>query len=191
VQCKVDRLDTANPRRFDIDLRIHDEGRPDPKPLLVPHEFNEAGLIVEDENVDVTAALVDHPPLKFAFSYRFDTPNRSVVFSGDRRKVERLIKLAQGADVLVCEARYLAGIRGLAERLAADPSRQDAIYKRISGNALSVEQAGEVGQTAGVKTLVLSHFVPGDDSVPEHVWLEAARKTFSGEVIVGRDLLEI
>jgi hypothetical protein len=69
--------------------------------------------------------------------------------------------------------------------------RMRSINKSISDNALSVEQAGEVGQTAGVKTLVLNHFVLGGDSVPEHVWLEAARKTFSGEVIVGTDLLEI
>ena len=176
---------------FDVDLRIHDEGRPDPRLLLVPHEITSAGEIMEDGNVKVTCALVDHPPIKIAFAYRFDTANRSIVFSGDTRKTDSLIQLARGADVLVCEGQYLPGIRGLAERLAADPSRQEAIYKSISGNALSVQQAGEVAQEAGVKTLIITHLVPGDDTVPEHVWLEAARKTFSGEVIVGRDLLEV
>ena len=176
---------------FDIDLRIRDEGRPDPKPLLIPHEISSAGVVMQDKQVKVTCALVDHPPIAVALSYRFDTPDRSVVFSGDTRKVDALINLAKGADVLICEAQFLPGIRGLAERLAADPSRVEAVYKSISGNALSVEQAGEVAQAARVKTLVLNHFVPGDDSIPEHVWLQAARKGFSGEVIVGRDLLEI
>ena len=55
----------------------------------------------------------------------------------------------------------------------------------------SVEQAGEVAQAAGVKTLVLNHFVPGDDSVPEDVWREQASKAFSGEIIVGKDLLKV
>jgi len=146
---------------------------------------------MQDKNVKVTCALVDHPPIAVALSYRFDTPGRSIVFSGDTRKVESLIDLAKGADVLVCEAQYLPGIRKLAESLSADPSRVDAIYKSISGNALSVDQAGEVAQSAGVKTLVLSHFVPGYDSVPEDVWLGAARKSFSGEIIVGRDLLVV
>ena len=93
--------------------------------------------------------------------------------------------------MLVCEAQYLPGIRGLAKRVAADPSREQAIYNSISGNALSVEQAGEVAQAAGVKTLVLNHFVPGDDSVPDDVWSESAAKAFSGQIVVGKDLLEI
>jgi ribonuclease BN (tRNA processing enzyme) len=129
---------------FDVDLRIHDEGRADPRPLLVPHEIIEAGQVMEDQNVKVTCALVDHPPIKTAFAYRFDTPGRSIVFSGDTRKTKSLIDLARGADVFVCEGQYLPGIRGLAQRLASDPSRQEAIYKSISGNALSVQQAGEV-----------------------------------------------
>jgi ribonuclease BN (tRNA processing enzyme) len=176
---------------FDIELRMRDEGRPDPRPMLVPHEIHSAGVVMRDENVTVTAAVVHHPPIELAFAYRFDAADRSIVFSGDSRKVPSLIDLARGADVLVCEAQYLPGIRGLAERLAADPSRVEAVYRSISGNAVSVEEAGEVAQEAGVKTLVLNHFVPGDDSVPDSVWLERARSTFSGEVIVGRDLLEI
>jgi len=176
---------------FDIDLRIHDEGRPDPARLLIAHEITGSGQVFKDENVAVTAALVDHPPIKTAFAYRFDAADRSVVFSGDTRKTESLIELARGADVLVCEAQYLPGIRGLAKRLAADPSREQAIYDSISGNALSVEQAGEVAQAAGVKTLILNHFVPGDDTVVDDVWHDGAAKAFSGEIIVGKDLLEI
>jgi ribonuclease BN (tRNA processing enzyme) len=176
---------------FDIDLRVRDEGRPDPKQWLIPHEINGPGIVMQDDRVKVTASMADHPPIKNAFSYRFDTPNRSFVFSGDTRKAQALIDLARGADVLVCEAQYLPGIRGLAQRIAADAAHVESIYRSISGNALSVEQAGEVAQEAGVKTLILNHCVPGDDSVTEYVWLEAARQKFTGEVIVGRDLLQI
>jgi ribonuclease BN (tRNA processing enzyme) len=43
-----------------------------------------------------------------------------------------------------------------------------------------------------VKTLVLSHLVPPDDAeITEKMWLDAARATFRGKVIVGRDLLEL
>jgi ribonuclease BN (tRNA processing enzyme) len=49
-----------------------------------------------------------------------------------------------------------------------------------------------VARAAGVKTLVLSHFVPPDDpAVTDQIWLEAARVHFRGEVILGKDLLEI
>jgi ribonuclease BN (tRNA processing enzyme) len=43
-----------------------------------------------------------------------------------------------------------------------------------------------------VKTLVLSHFVPGDyPFVEDRVWMDAVRPHFAGEIIVGRDLMEI
>jgi ribonuclease BN (tRNA processing enzyme) len=54
------------------------------------------------------------------------------------------------------------------------------------------EDVGKVAAAAGVKTLVLSHLVPSDDSaLTDEVWTEGVRKHFSGQVIVGRDLLEI
>jgi ribonuclease BN (tRNA processing enzyme) len=179
---------------FDIDIRIRDEGRSDPRPLLVPHEIASAGIVMQDQNVKVTCVLADHPPLPVALSYRFDTSDRSVVFSGDTRKTDALVNLAKGADVFVCEAQYLPGIREVLERAVRagyDKNTADSLLRTISDNALTVEQAGEVAQAAGVKTLVLSHFVPGNDAVPEQVFVEQARKAFSGEIIAGRDLLEI
>ncbi len=45
---------------------------------------------------------------------------------------------------------------------------------------------------AGVKTLVLGHLLPGAlAQVPDEVYSAAARKHFAGEIVVGRDLLEI
>ena len=50
----------------------------------------------------------------------------------------------------------------------------------------------ERDQPAGVKVLVLSHLVPADDpNVTERMWIYAARTHFDGEVIVGKDLLEL
>ena len=49
-----------------------------------------------------------------------------------------------------------------------------------------------MAEAAGVKTLVLSHFVPTDDpAVTDEMWLAAARAHFRGSVILGRDLLEV
>jgi len=94
----------------------------------------------------------------------------------------------------VCEAQYLPGIREVLQRAVKagyDKDTADSLFRSIAGNALTVEQAGEVAQAAGVKTLVLTHFVPGNDAVSEQVFVEQARKAFSGEIIAGRDLLEI
>jgi len=43
-----------------------------------------------------------------------------------------------------------------------------------------------------VKTLVLTHFVPPDDnSITDDMWMEGVRKHYGGQIIVGRDLMEI
>ncbi|MET4279514.1 MULTISPECIES: MBL fold metallo-hydrolase [unclassified Bradyrhizobium] len=136
--------------------------------------------------------MADHPPLPVALSYRFNTVDRSVVFSGDTRKTDALIDLAKGADVFVCEAQYLPGTRQVLDAGVKvgrfDKETADNLFTSISSHALTVEQAGEVAQAAGVNTLVLSHFVPGDGAVPDQVFVDEARKAFSGEIIAGRGL---
>ncbi len=54
--------------------------------------------------------VVHHPPVVPAFGYRFDAGDRSIVISGDTAPSDNLIKLAQGADVLVHDALYVPAI---------------------------------------------------------------------------------
>ena len=70
---------------YDIKIRMADEGRPSLKDLIEVHEITDGGPVMRDANVKVTAALVDHPPVRPAFAYRFDCPDRSIVISGDTR----------------------------------------------------------------------------------------------------------
>jgi ribonuclease BN (tRNA processing enzyme) len=53
----------------------------------------------------------------------------------------------------------------------------------------TVEQAGQIAQEAGVKTLVLAHTVALMPGVTDGMWIAAARKHFSGEVIFAHDLM--
>ena len=54
------------------------------------------------------------------------------------------------------------------------------------------EDVGRIAAAAEVKTLVLTHFVPGDDaSITDAQWTEGVRKHFNGRIIVGKDLMEI
>jgi ribonuclease BN (tRNA processing enzyme) len=174
--------------RFDIETRIADEGRVPLAPLIQVHELTKAGVVLQDENLTVRSALVDHPPVRPAFAYRFDAPDRSIVISGDTRRSEALIELARGADILVHEVLYTAAV----DRLVAEVPNASTLKKHLVESHTSVEDAGRVAQEAGVKTLVLSHFVPTDDrSLTEETWREAARAHFRGTVVVGRDLLEL
>jgi ribonuclease BN (tRNA processing enzyme) len=172
----------------DIDTRIADEGRIPLAPLVHVHELTAAGLVFQDEHVKVTAALVRHPPVVPSFGYRFDAADRSIVISGDTAPSDELIALARGADVLVHDAMFPAGV----DRLVANVPNAATLKQSILSHHTSAEDAGRVAQAAGVKTLVLSHFVPPDDpAITDDMWLAAARTHFRGRVIVGKDLLEI
>ena len=173
---------------YDIDTRIADEGRVPLLPLVHVHELSDAGPVMRDERVTVTAALVDHPPVVPAFAFRFDAPDRSIVFSGDTRRSDTLVRLAAGADVLVHEALWLPAV----DRLVARVPNAATLRKHLIESHTAAEDAGRVAAAAGVTTLVLSHLVPADDpAVTDQMWLDAARVHFRGEVIVGKDLLEI
>lgn len=152
------------------------------------HELREAGAVMSDEHVRVTAALVDHPPVVPAFAYRFDTRDRSVVISGDTAPSPNLVKLAAGADVLAHSVMYPPAI----DRLVARVPNAATLKATILAHQTSAQDAGRLAQEAGVKTLVLSHFVPPDDeAMTDTMWRDAATRHFRETVIVGRDLLEI
>jgi ribonuclease BN (tRNA processing enzyme) len=154
-----------------------------------PHELQAGGFVTSDDNVKVTAALVDHEPGLPSFAYRFDAADRSIVISGDTARSDNLVALARGADVLVHSA-YLN--LSAVERLAARVTNAATLRKSVLAYQTSAEDAGRVAQAAAVKTLVLSHLIPADDpEITDQMWIAAARSTFRGAVILGKDLLEV
>ncbi|GLB67231.1 MBL fold metallo-hydrolase [Arthrobacter mangrovi] len=168
---------------YDIDIRVHDEARPDPAALLrtvdldTPAEGSPAAAlpfdVYEDDRVKVTGILVEHPPVRPALAFRFDTDAGSVVFSGDTAECDALAVLAAGADVLVHEAvnlDFYAG-KGFAPEFLN--------HQRISHTP--PEGAGRVAAAAGVGRLVLSHLAGRAE--PEW-WRTRAASTFDGPVDV-------
>jgi ribonuclease BN (tRNA processing enzyme) len=174
--------------RFDIETRIADEGRVDLRRLVTAHEFARDGQVMRNEDVRVTAARVRHPPIKEAYAYRFDCPDRAVVISGDTAYSPELVALAKGADVLVCEAMHLAGLEALLKKVP----NAATLREHLLASHVATEEVGRIAAEAGVKTLVMSHLVPGDDpSITDEMWMEGVRKHYQGTVVVGRDLLEV
>jgi hypothetical protein len=148
---------------YDIDTRIADEGRTPLVPLVHPHEISQAGPVMQDERVKVTAALVDHPPVTPALAFGF-------------------------ADVLVHEALYLPAV----DRLVARVPQAATLKKHLIDSHTSAEDVGRVAAAAGVKTLVISHLVPADDPlVTDQMWIDAARPHFGGEILVAHDGMEL
>jgi ribonuclease BN (tRNA processing enzyme) len=141
---------------------------------------------MRDGRVRVTAALVEHPPVTPAFAYRFDCPDRSIVFSGDTRPSAELVKLARGADVLVHEVMYLPAL----EKLLAAESNASRLREHLLASHTTTAQVGRIATEAKVKTLVLNHFVPGGDpTLTDAVWRDAVAPHFKGDIVIGRDLM--
>ena len=138
-----------------------------------------------DNGVSVWATLVDHHQVFPSFAYRFNTPDGSVVISGDTgaNTCRNLKKLAQDADILVHEVIDEAWIEVLAETGAPDP-----LIEHLSSVHTKISEVGGVAEDCGVGTLVLNHIVPGNAPVGH---LVKAKRNFSGELIIGEDLMQI
>ena len=199
---------------YNINERMADEGRHDVTKMIRTHEIGvphgsyrpdiDFGVVAsgltpdsaaprmepivvrptDEFGVTISAVLVQHAPVFPAMGYRIDTPSGSIAISGDTGPCENVVRLARGADVLVHE---VIDIDFLAQRVSKMPNR-DAIVAHLVSSHTSPEDAAKIAQRAGVKTLVLSHLVPGDDEFTEADWESRARPYFDGEIVCGVDL---
>src|SRR6185312_3164925 len=152
-------------------------------------EVSSAGPVMQDDNVKVSAIVVNHPPVKPALGYRFDFKDRSIAFSGDTTPLEAVAKMAKGADVLVHELMYLPAVEKYIKGQIAlgRPVKFDSFMAHMKADHTVSEDVGRIAQEAGVKTLVLSHLTPAIDSITDDTWREPVAKYFKGEIIVGKD----
>ncbi|HUZ51547.1 MAG TPA: MBL fold metallo-hydrolase [Streptosporangiaceae bacterium] len=88
----------------------------------------------------VTAGHMNHPVETFGF--RLEHAGRVIAYSADTGPTDRLVSLAAGADVLLCEASFTEG-QGLPPDLHLTP-----------------RQAGEHAARAAAGQLVLTHLMP-------------------------------
>lgn len=126
-----------------------------------------------------------------SYSYRFDTPTRSIVFTGDTGPSAAVEKLAQGADILVSEIIDIdAIIAGLKRRQAATGVDQQPLIDHMVQEHLTPENVGRMAANAGVGKVVLTHFAtpPGIETMDRDALLASIRKHYSGPVEFGEDL---
>ena len=174
--------------KFDVETRIADEGRPDPRKLLIAKDITDDGVVLKTSDVTVTAFRTPHPPITDNFAYKFETPDGVVVFSSDTAYNPKLAEFAKGADVLVHECLYIPAV----DRLVAKTKNGATLKKHLLDSHTSTEDVGRIAAAAGVKTLVLSHFVPGDDpDVTDDDWTRDVKTNFKGRIVVAKDLMEL
>ena len=137
-------------------------------------------VVFEDAAVRVSAVAVDHGRAVPALGYRFDTADGSVVFSGDTTVNENLIMLARGADILVHQVTDLDYLR---RHGAGEPE-----MARMIASLTDVTQVGSVAERAGVRELILTHYLPADPrAITDEEWVRRAGPGYTGRTTAGRD----
>ena len=144
------------------------------------HEIG-AGVIYKDANVTVTAFPTKHA--MESYGYRFDTPDRSIVISGDTNPTQATIDACHGCDVLIHEVQTL-------EWLAKRPDFQSYAARYHTTTA----QLAELATKAKPRLLILYHAsialrpaVNPRASSPAAL-LDEMSSRYAGPVVVGRDL---
>ena len=184
------------------EIRIADGGRTVPiTQVFVGHDVG-AGVIYQDANIKVRAVENSH----FAFhtgpasgkaksySYRVETPDRVIVFTGDTGTSDAVTDLAKGADLLVTETsssedRKQAMINdGRWQAMSA--AEQVGIMRQAAQGHMSLDDIGKMATRANVKTVVLSHLTQRVGTDDYTSWAEDVKKHFSGQVLVAKDLME-
>lgn len=171
----------------DIDARMYGLEGANTEGIKVEVEEIEEGLIYRDELVKVEAFLVEHPPFK-AYGYKFTTPDKVIVISGDTVPSENLIKYAKDCDILIHEVYSHEGVK----------QRSPKWNKYHTNVHTSSLELGEIAKRANPKKLVLYHQlffrVPdGDGNVISEVdreieMINEIKQNYKGEVISAKDL---
>lgn len=174
--------------KFDIDLRIEDEGRCDFSTLLAYEEISQ-GEIYNADDLSITAMKNLHPPIEESYAIRIDANNKAVTLSGDTTYMPELAEFAKNSDVLVHEALLLKGVDALCKSLGVS---DDRLKNHLLRSHTAAGDVGKIAKVANVKSLALNHLVPGaDPSITEQDWVDAVREHWQGELHIGKDGIKI
>lgn len=159
VDVRVNGLEPANTTGYKVNAH---EARP--------------GVIYKDEKVTVKAIAVPHGSWKHAYGYRFETPDRVIVISGDTTASDAIVENARGADLLLHEVICAAG---LAQRTPDWRAYHTAFHTQGP-------EVGRIAARAQPKLLVLHHVV--FSGCTEQQVLEEVRGAYKGRLVMGKDL---
>ncbi len=184
------------------DIRIADGGRSVPlDKVFFGHDVG-IGEVYQDDNIRVSATENIHFSFHRgdaagrykSYSYRFETPDRVIAFTGDTGFSAAVTALARDADVLVtetssCDERKNRMIKdGIWQAMSA--AEQEGIMRQATQGHMGLDNIGMLATQAGVRKVVLSHLTRRVETADYEPWAEEVRKHFSGEVVIAEDLME-
>ena len=160
--------------RVDIETRTNPDGNQRTFPggyKVNAHEIK-TGVVYKDENVTVSAFATKHA--MESYGYRFDTPDRSIVISGDTNPTQATIEACHGCDVLIHEAHTPAWLA----------TRPESFQKFAAKYHTTTLELAELARQAKPRLLILYHY---SSLSPEELFDDMLVR-YPGHFVIGRDL---
>ena len=161
----------------------HADLRSGPGMQIIVHE-----VVPGDEfkigDARVIVGRTDHRPVIPTIGFRIEAEGKSVVLAGDTVPCDELDALCKNADIYVQTVLRPDLIELVKQFVPALASRSNDILDYHS----NVEDAAKTAARAGVKTLMMTHYVPAMQPGQEADWLALATPHFNGNIVLGPDL---
>ncbi|HEY3800153.1 MAG TPA: ribonuclease Z [Caulobacteraceae bacterium] len=177
AQLVADTLRMLGP---DIGYRIAHHDDLNEGPDVIAREL-EPGEAFDIGGCKLTAHATDHAPVAPTLGYRVEAGAAVAGIAGDTVPCPGLDALCAGADVYVQTV-----IRDDLVKLVPAQRLRDILDYHST-----VQQAAETAQRAGVKTLLLTHYVPPMAPGQEDAWRALAAPHFNGQIVLGDDLTSV
>lgn len=158
------------------DIEIRTKGMEHRQPLIVRAHDVKPGVVYKDELVTVRAFAVSHGEWPQAFGYRFDTPDRTIVISGDTRPSTEVVANCQRCDVLIHEVQSAT----YNVNTIPDWPAYRARYHTTS------DQLADIANKTKPGLLILYHNSSDEAGLQEI--LRQIQRTYHGKVAISHDL---
>ena len=159
------------------DIEVRTKGLEQRWPLRVAAHEISPGIVYTDARVRVTAFPVSHGEWQQAYGYRFDTPDRVIVISGDTGPSANLVKACSRCDVLIHEVYAIES-----KATMPDWEKYRARYHT------STRELAEIVRQSEPRLLILYHRTGGLTHFSDEEYLKEVGQTYPGKVVVGHDL---
>lgn len=160
--------------RRDIENRT--QGMEHAPPLIVRAHDVKPGIVYKDDRVTVRAFPVAHGEWSQAFGYRFETPDRIIVISGDTSPSKELIANCQPCDVLIHEVQSTTYN---VETIPDWPAYRARYHT-------TTDQLADIANRTKPGLLIVYHNAANESGLQEI--LRQIQRTYNGQVVIGHDL---
>ena len=165
--CRIFGLEPANNEGWRVDV----------------HEYRDSGIVYKDENITVEAVKTKHGSWPVNFGYKFTTPDRVILLSGDTADTKSIREAAKGVDILVHECYQTGNFGGNDPKFEKDLQFWKTYMSEFH---TSSEELADIANEAKPGLLVLYHQELWSDD--QEAAADEIRRKYKGKVVSSNDL---